>query len=115
MSIRLKTGHTRKNTPPVQQLRDRRREGGDPLEVHVRENEKLIEVWLTRQEQEDPERKQQLKELYRLGKEKHCLVAVFLSGREELDELTGALLRHNRDEMARQEVQRQRESIQEGA
>ena len=85
------------------------------MEIHVRENEKVIEVWLTRQEQEDPERKQQLKEVYRMGKEKRCLVAVFLSGREELSELTGALLRHNRDKLARQEVQRQRETLKEGA
>ena len=78
------------------------------MEIHVRENEKLIEVWLTRQEREDPERKRQLEETYRLGKEKRCLVAVFLSGQEELGELTSALLRHNRDKLARQEVQRQR-------
>ena len=81
----------------------------------MRENEKVIEVWLTRQEQEDPERKQQLKEIYRMAKEKRCLVAVFLSGREELGELTSALLRHNREKLARQEVQRQRETWREGA
>lgn len=77
------------------------------MEIHVRENEKRIEVWLTRQERENPEIKQKLEEVYRLGKEKHCLVAVFLSGQEELSELTSALLRHNRDKLARQEVQRQ--------
>lgn len=75
----------------------------------MQESEKLIEAWLTRQEREKPEIKQKLEEVYRLGKEKHCLVAVFLSGQEELGGLTSALLRHNRDKLARQEVQRQRE------
>ena len=55
-----------------------------------------------------PEGKRRLEETYRLGKEKRCLVAVFLSGQEKLGELTSALLRHNRDKLARQEVQRQR-------
>ena len=85
------------------------------MEIYVRDDEKLIEVWLTRQEQEDPERKRQLEKIYRMGKEKRCLVAVFLSGREELGELTSAMLRHNRDKLARQEVQRQRETWKEGA
>ena len=78
------------------------------MEIHVRENEKLIEVWLTNQEREKLEIKEQMAEIYRQGKERRFLVAVFLSGREELDELTSALLRHNRDKLARQEVQRQR-------
>ena len=81
----------------------------------MRENEKLIEVWLTSQEQEDAKCKGKLEEIYSLGKEKRCLVAVFLSGQEELSDLTSALLRHNRDKLARQEVQRQRETWKEGA
>lgn len=75
------------------------------LEVHVREKEKLIEVWLTGREREKPEIRQRLEEIYRLGKERRCLVGVFLSGREELGELTSALLRHNRDDLARREVE----------
>lgn len=81
----------------------------------MRENEKLIEVWLTNQEQEKPEIKGQLEKIYRQGKERRFLVAVFLSGREELSDLTSALLLHNRDKLARQEVQRQREMWKEGA
>lgn len=83
-----------------------RREGGYPLEIHVREKEKMIEVWLTGQEREKPEIKRRLEELYRLGKERRCLVVVFLSGREELGELTSALLLHNRDELARRKAAR---------
>ena len=85
------------------------------MEIHVRENEKLIEVWLTRREREDAKCKGKLEEIYSLGKEKRCLVAVFLSGQEELSDLTSALLRHNRDKLARQEVQRQRETLEQGA
>ena len=77
------------------------------MEICVRDNEKLIEVWLTKQEQEKPEIKEQMAEIYRQGKEKRFLVAVFLSGQEELGELTSALLRHNRDELARREVEQQ--------
>lgn len=72
----------------------------------MREQEKLIEVWLTGREREQPEIKRRLEKLYRLGKERRCLVGVFLSGREELGELTSALLRHNRDELARREAVR---------
>ena len=75
------------------------------MEIYVRDDEKLIEVWLTKQEREKPEIKEQMAEIYRQGKEKRFLVAVFLSGQEELGELTSALLRHNRDKLARQEVE----------
>ena len=67
-----------------------------------------VEAMVRAVEREKPEIKEQMAEIYRQGKERRFLVAVFLSGREELDELTSALLRHNRDKLARQEVQRQR-------
>lgn len=78
------------------------------MEIYVRDDEKLIEVWLTKQEREKPEIKEQMAEICRQGKEKRFLVAVFLSGQEELGELTSALLRHNRDKLARQEVEQRK-------
>lgn len=78
------------------------------MEIYVRDDEKLIEVWLTKQEREKLEIKEQMAEIYRQGKEKRFLVAVFLSGQEELGELTSALLRHNRDKLARREVEQRK-------
>lgn len=78
------------------------------MEICERDNEKLIEVWITKQEREKPEIKEQMAEIYRQGKERRFLVAVFLSGQEELGELTSALLRHNRDELAHQEVEQRK-------
>ena len=81
------------------------------MEIHMLEAEKQVEVWLTRQEQGDPAVEARLKQLYRLGKERKWLVAVFLSGQEELCQLSSALLCHNRDKLARLEVQQQRQPV----
>ena len=79
------------------------------MEIYVQENKRLVELWLTREEQQDQEIKRKLEGVYSEGKEQGWMVAVFLSGREELSELTSVLLRHNRDKLAQQEVQRQQE------
>lgn len=83
------------------------------MEVHVLEAEKQVEVWLTRQERGDPVVEAHLKQLYQLGKERKWLVAVFLSGQDDLYQLSSALLCHNRNKLARLEIQQQRQPVGE--
>lgn len=78
------------------------------MEINVRDDSKIVEVWLTREEKQDQVLRERLKPLYREYKAQKYLVAVFLSGTEDLAEQTSALLRYNRRHCAELEVQRKR-------
>ena len=77
------------------------------MEVKVHMDKKQVEVWLTRQEKDRPEIRQRLQELYRMGKEKRCLVAVFLSGEADLYGQTRDLRCENQKRLAAKQVQMQ--------
>lgn len=66
------------------------------MEINVRDNDKIVEVWLTREEKQDLNLRERLKPLYQEYKAKKFLVAVFESGEQNLEELTGSLLGYNR-------------------
>ncbi len=76
------------------------------MEVNPHENSKLVEVWLTKAEKTDPAAQAKLREVTRYYSARKCMVAVFLSGTQDLAEETGALLRYNRRRSAEQEVLR---------
>ena len=78
------------------------------MEINVRDDRKIVEVWLTNEEQQDQAIKESLKPLYQQYKAKKYTVAVFLSGSRDLVEETGALLRYNKKRIAELEVQRER-------
>ena len=80
------------------------------MEIHVRDSNKLVEVWLTKTEKQDAELREQLKPLYREYKEKDYLVAVFESGTQDLTELTSGLLCDHRKRSAQREVTLARQS-----
>lgn len=80
------------------------------MEIHVRDDRKIAEVWLTKEEQQDQAVRETLKPIYRQYKAKKYSVAVFLSGDKDLAEETGALLRHTKRRSAELEVQRERKS-----
>lgn len=80
-----------------------------PLQINVREKSKVVELWLTREEKNDPEFRESLKPIYQQYKAQKYLVAVFLSGEENLYEQTRDLLLYNRRRSAEKEVQRQKE------
>ena len=79
-----------------------------PLQMNVNENSKIVELWLTRAEKEDAAVQESLQPIYRQYKEQKYLVAVFLSGEEELYPQTRDLLLYNRRRAAEKEVQRQK-------
>lgn len=86
----------------------RRKERDSRLEINVRDSDKIVEVWLTREEKQDLNLRERLKPLYREYKAKKFLVAVFESGEQNLEKLTGSLLAYNRKRAAQLEVEREK-------
>lgn len=78
------------------------------MEINVRDDRKIVEVWLTNEEQQDQAVRESLKPLYQQYKAKKYTAAVFLSGSRDLAEETGALLCRNKRRIAELEVQRER-------
>ena len=79
------------------------------MEINVRDDLKIVEVWLTQEEKRDAALREQLKPLYQKFKAEKYLVAVFESGTEDLWENTSALLVYNRRRAARLEVEREKQ------
>lgn len=66
------------------------------MELEVVDTRKIVCVWLTHADQDDPEIQDQLKSLYLKYKRRKYCVAVFHSGHEDLEGLTRDLLQYNR-------------------
>ena len=66
------------------------------MEVRVHEDMKLVEVWLTRQEQADNDIREQLRKMYQDYKSQKYMVAQFHSGGTDLYAVTRDLLLFNR-------------------
>ena len=78
------------------------------MEMNVRDDKKLVEIWLTNAEKIDPVLREGLKEIYAKYKAKKYMVAVFESGRGNLYENTRDLLLYNRRRSAEKEVQQEK-------
>lgn len=78
------------------------------MKINVRDDIKVVEVWLTREEKRDAVLRERLKPLYQEYKAKKYLVAVFESGSRDLWEETSALLCYNRKRIAQMEVEREK-------
>lgn len=74
----------------------------------MRDSSKIVEVWLTREEKQDVNLRDRLKDMYREHKAKKYLVAVFESGEQDLEELTGGLLGYNRKRIIQLEMEREK-------
>ena len=74
----------------------------------MRDNSKIVEVWLTREEKQDANLRERLKPLYQEYEAKKFLVAVFESGEQNLEELTGSLLGYNRKRVVQLEMEREK-------
>ena len=66
------------------------------MEVRVHEDMKLVEIWLTRQEQADNAIREQLQQMYQDYKSRKYMVAQFHSGGSDLYAVTRDLLIFNR-------------------
>ena len=78
------------------------------MEMIVKDERKLVEIWLTNVEKADPVLRAGLQSIYDKFKKKKYLVAVFESGNCNLYEQTRDLLLYNRQRMAEQEIRREK-------
>ena len=78
--------------------------------MEVREQSKIVELWLTREEKDDPAFRESLRPLYQKYKNQKYLVAVYLSGEEDLYQQTRDLLLYNRRRLAEKEVQAEKQA-----
>lgn len=78
------------------------------MEINVRDSSRIVEVWLTREEKQDINLRERLKPLYQKYKAKKYLVAIFESGEQSLEELTGSLLGYNRKRIVQLEMEREK-------
>lgn len=78
------------------------------VEMNVHDDQKMVDIWLTNTEKNDPEIRQSLQDIYKEYQKKNYLVAVFESGGQDLYQNTLDLLRYNRRRSAEREVQRKK-------
>ena len=78
------------------------------LEINVKDEERMVEIWLSNAEKRDPVLRESLKDIYDKFKKKKYLVAVFESGEKDLYQGTLDLLAYNKRRCAELEVQREK-------
>ena len=66
------------------------------MEIHVKDSLKIVEIWLTRAEQDDASLRASFRPLFEAYKEKKYKVVIFKSGSGDLLYNTAGLLLHNR-------------------
>lgn len=79
------------------------------MRMDIREQSKVVELWLTNEEKNNPAFLESLKPIYQQYSEQKYLVAVFLSGGEDLYQQTRDLLIYNRQRLAEKEVQAEKQ------
>ena len=67
------------------------------MRIHMDEEKRIAEIWLTKAESDDLALEARLKPFYKECKDHKYLAVVYRSGRESLLETTKDLLRHNRN------------------
>ncbi|MCD8373706.1 MAG: hypothetical protein LUC20_01170 [Oscillospiraceae bacterium] len=78
------------------------------MEMNVRDDKQLVEIWLTNAEKKDPTLREGLNDIYDKFKKKKYLVAVFESGEKDLYRGTLDLLAYNKRRSAELEVKREK-------
>ena len=72
--------------------------------MEVREQSRMVELWLTQEEKNDPAFREGLKPIYEKYRMQNYLVAVFLPGEGDLYQQTRDLLLYNRRKLAEEKV-----------
>ena len=78
------------------------------MEINVKDEKRMVEIWLSNVEKRDPVLRESLKDIYDKFKKKKYLVAVFESGEKDLYQGTLDLLAYNKRRCAELEVQREK-------
>ncbi len=79
------------------------------MELNVRDDRKLVEVWLTKAEKTDLKLRESLTDIYEKFKREKYLVAVYESGHQDLYQNTLDLLKWNKHRFAELEVLREKQ------
>jgi len=78
------------------------------MEMNVMHESKMVEIWLTKAEKNDPVLKERLKDVYREYSQKKYQVVVFESGEKELKQSVLDLLAYNKKRLAELQVQKEK-------
>ena len=78
------------------------------MELNVRNESKIVEIWLTKAEKQDARLQKELKLVYESFHEVGYTVATFLSGDQDLADTTSDLGCYNRKRIAQLEVEREK-------
>lgn len=78
------------------------------MEINVKDEKKIVEIWLTNAEKKDASLRESLKSVYDKYKKKKYLVAVFESGEQELYQGVLNLLAYNKRRCAELEVRQEK-------
>ncbi len=81
------------------------------MEMNVREDKKIVDIWLTNAEKNDPVLREGLNDIYKKYKEKKYLVAVFESGEKDLYQGTLDLLAYNKRRIPELEVKKAKQEV----
>ena len=73
--------------------------------MEVREQSRIVELWLTREERDNPAFRESLRPICQQYRDQKYLVVVFLSGEADLYQQTRDLLLYNRRRLAERELQ----------
>ena len=79
------------------------------MQINRKDDQKMVEIWLTNAEKNNPALRESLKPLFKRFHSQKYLVAVFMSGEGDLYEGTRALLLYNRRRAAERDIQAARE------
>lgn len=74
------------------------------MEINVRDDKKIVEIWLANAEKQNIELHEKLKTLYQSYKAKKYCIAVMVSGSRDLGDATSNLICYNRKRIAQLEA-----------
>lgn len=80
------------------------------MEMKVRNDKKIVEIWLTKAEKNDPELRAGLKDIFAEWKKKRYTVGVYESGGGDLYQNTRDLLVFNKKRLAELETRKVKQS-----
>jgi len=78
------------------------------LELNVRSDRKIVEIWLTRDETQSERVQKELKLVYQSFKGTGYTVVAFLSGEQSLEDTASDLICYNRKCIAQLEVEQEK-------
>lgn len=83
------------------------------MEINIKDDKQLVEIWLTNAEKGDPQLRAGLQDLFDKYKKKQYMVAVFESGEKDLYQGTLDLLRYNKKRIAELQVRKVKQAAAE--